>query len=102
MKVSTKWLKEYVALPPVDELARRLTMSGLEVEAVHRPGEGLAGVVVAQILESAQHPNADKLSVTQVDAGAAGKLQIVCGAKNYKVGDKVPLATAGTKLPNGA
>jgi len=102
MKVSTKWLAEYVALPPAEELARRLTMSGLEVEAVHRPGEALAGVVVAQILESAQHPNADKLSVTQVDAGAAGKLQIVCGAKNYKVGDKVPLATVGTKLPGGA
>src|SRR4051812_16605978 len=101
MKVSTKWLSEYVALPPLDELVRRLTMAGLEVEGVERPGAGLAGVVVAQIKESAPHPNADKLSVTKVDAGGKEPLQIVCGAKNYKVGDKVPLATAGTKLPNG-
>ena len=48
-----------------------------------------------------QHPNADKLSVTQVDVGRPEPLQVVCGAKNYKVGDKVPLATVGTKLPNG-
>ncbi|HEY8208173.1 MAG TPA: phenylalanine--tRNA ligase subunit beta, partial [Myxococcaceae bacterium] len=101
MKVSTKWLAEYVALPPLDELVRRLTMAGLEVEGVERPGAALAGVVVAQIKESAPHPNADKLSVTKVDAGGPEPLQIVCGAKNYKVGDKVPLATAGTKLPNG-
>ncbi|HZN95692.1 MAG TPA: phenylalanine--tRNA ligase subunit beta, partial [Myxococcales bacterium] len=101
MKVSLKWLSEYVALPPLEELVVRLTMAGLEVEGVERPGAALAGVVVAQIKESAPHPNADKLSVTKVDAGGAGLLQIVCGAKNYKVGDKVPLATAGTKLPNG-
>jgi len=101
MKVSTRWLSEYVALPPLEELVRRLTMAGLEVEAVDRPGAALAGVVVAQIQESAPHPNADKLSVTKVDAGGAAPLQIVCGAKNYKVGDKVPLATVGTKLPGG-
>jgi phenylalanyl-tRNA synthetase beta chain len=101
MKVSLSWLSDYVKLPAADALAKKLTFAGLEIEGVHRLGEGLAGVVVAQILESAQHPNADKLSVTKVDAGAKGTLQIVCGAKNYKVGDKVPLATVGTKLPNG-
>src|SRR4051812_46021752 len=101
MKVSLNWLSEYVALPATEELARKLTMAGLEVEGIEAPGKGLSGVVVAQILESKQHPNADKLSVTQVDAGKLGKLQIVCGAKNYKVGDKVPLATVGTSLPNG-
>ena len=99
MKVSTKWLSEYVALPPLEELVRRLTMAGLEVEGVERPGAALAGVVVAQIQESAPHPNADKLSVTKVDAGGGAPLQIVCGAKNYKVGDKVPLALPGAKLP---
>jgi phenylalanyl-tRNA synthetase beta chain len=102
VKISVKWLKEYVALPAtVEELSRRLTAVGLEIEGVERPGEGLRGVVVAQIKESVQHPNADKLSVTKVDRGGAELLQVVCGAKNFKVGDKVPLATVGTKLPNG-
>jgi phenylalanyl-tRNA synthetase beta chain len=102
VKISVKWLGEYVALPAsVDELSRRLTAVGLEIEGVERPGEGLRGVVVAQIKESVQHPNADKLSVTKVDRGGPELLQVVCGAKNFKVGDKVPLATVGTKLPNG-
>jgi len=102
VKISVKWLGEYVALPAsVEELSRRLTAVGLEIEGVERPGEGLRGVVVAQIKESVQHPNADKLSVTKVDRGGAELLQVVCGAKNFKVGDKVPLATVGTKLPNG-
>jgi phenylalanyl-tRNA synthetase beta chain len=102
MKISLKWLGEYVALPPtVEELARRLTMAGLEVEGISRPGDGLAGVVVAQVVAAEKHPNADKLSVTKVDRGDGQPLQVVCGAKNFKVGDKVPLATVGTKLPNG-
>ncbi|ATB39237.1 phenylalanine--tRNA ligase subunit beta [Cystobacter fuscus] len=102
MKISVKWLKDYVALPAaVEELARKLTAVGLEIEGLDRPGEALRGVVVAQIQESVQHPNADKLSVTKVDLGGPEKLQVVCGAKNFKVGDKVPLATLGTKLPNG-
>src|SRR4051812_33510740 len=102
MKVSLSWLSDYVGLPTsVDELAHRLTLGGLEVEGVERPGEALRGVVVGQIVHSEQHPNADKLSVTKIDAGQGAPLQVVCGAKNYKVGDKVPLATVGTKLPNG-
>lgn len=102
MRISLKWLKDYVALPAsVDELASRLTMAGLEIEGIERPAEALKGVVVARILESEKHPNADKLSVTKIDFGGVAPLQVVCGAKNYKVGDKVPLATVGTKLPNG-
>jgi phenylalanyl-tRNA synthetase beta chain len=101
MQISMKWLSDYVQCPPGEELARRLTMAGLEVEGFTRLGQGLDGVIVALIKESVQHPNADKLSVTQVDAGASGVMQVVCGAKNYQVGDKVPLATVGTKLPGG-
>lgn len=102
MKLSVKWLSEYApAQISPTELAHRLTMAGLEIEGITRTGEGLEGVVVAFIKESVQHPNADKLSVTKVDAGANGVLQVVCGAKNYKVGDKVPLATVGSKLPGG-
>ncbi len=102
MKISLKWLSDYVSFPgnPRD-LAHRLTMAGLEIEGMTRASEGLEGVVVALIKESNPHPNAEKLSITRVDAGGYGVLQLVCGAKNYKVGDKVPLATVGTKLPNG-
>jgi len=102
MKISTDWLSDYVELPPtVPMLARRLTLAGLEVESVDSPELRLRGVVVGRILESAQHPNADKLSVTRVEVGADAPLQIVCGAKNYKVGDRVPVATVGTVLPGG-
>ena len=102
MRISYKWLSEYVELPPVEELAKRLTAVGLEVEAVERVGEGLSGVVAARILASEKHPNAEKLSVTRVDAGLRESLQVVCGARNYEVGDVVPLATVGTTLPGGA
>lgn len=101
MKISLNWLADYVRLPDPKELAARLTLAGLEVEGVSRPGEGLEGVVVAQVKAAVPHPNADKLQVTQIDAGGPSPLQVVCGAKNFKVGDKVPLATVGTTLPNG-
>jgi phenylalanyl-tRNA synthetase beta chain len=101
MRISYQWLSEYVDLPPVEELARRLTAVGLEVEAVERRGGELSGVVAARIVASEKHPNAEKLSVTRVDRGEGEPLQVVCGAKNYAVGDVVPLATVGTVLPGG-
>ena len=69
MKVSLKWLSDYVKLPPTRPagLAQRLTLAGLEVEGIESPGAALDGVVVGQILESTQHPNADKLSVTKIE-----------------------------------
>ena len=81
------------------KLARRLTAVGLEVEAIERLGAGLAGVVAARVLASDKHPNAEKLSVTRVDAGQGEPLQIVCGARNYQVGDVVPLATGRRRAP---
>src|SRR5687767_5653997 len=99
MKISLNWLKRYVDFNwSPEELAERLTMLGLEVEGVQKKTGDFEGVVVAQILDSKQHPNADKLSVCKV-ADGTGERQIVCGAKNYKVGDKVPLALPGCTLP---
>jgi phenylalanyl-tRNA synthetase beta chain len=100
MKVSLKWLREFVECPPeTAAISELLTMAGIEVEGVHVQGVSAQKVVVAQILESERHPNADRLSVCKVDDGSGSLLQIVCGAKNYQVGDKVPLAQAGAVLP---
>jgi phenylalanyl-tRNA synthetase beta chain len=102
MKFSVNWLREFVELPAdVDELADVLTMAGVEIEAIEKRGADFENVVVAQIRESKQHPNADRLSVCVVDDGSGTARQIVCGAKNYNVCDKVPLALPGTRLPNG-
>lgn len=101
MRISLNWLKAYVdvALSP-EELARRLTLAGLEVSGVERLGEGIGDVVVAQILEKGPHPNADRLSLCRVTDGAAVH-DIVCGATNMGAGDKVALARVGVKLPGG-
>lgn len=100
MKVSLNWLRDYVEVPAsVPKLADLLTRAGVEVEGVQTLGVAIPKVVVAQILESSQHPNADRLSVCRVDDGSGLPRQIVCGAKNYKVGDKVPLALPGAVLP---
>jgi len=99
MKFSVNWLREFVELPSsVDELADLLTMAGIEIEGIEKRGANFDKVVVAQIKASEQHPNADRLSVCQVDDGSGETRQIVCGAKNYKVGDKVPLALPGAVL----
>ncbi len=100
MKFSLNWLREFVDLPPsVDALAELLTLAGVEIEGIEKRGADFEKVVVAQIKESKQHPNADRLSVCVVDDGSGTPRQIVCGAKNYKVGDKVPLALPGAELP---
>ena len=99
--VSYTWLKELVPITiSPEELAHRLTMAGLEVAGITRIGDDLENVVVAQIEELSPHPNADRLSLCQVNDGTK-MLSIVCGASNMKAGDKVALAPIGTKLPNG-
>jgi phenylalanyl-tRNA synthetase beta chain len=99
MKFSVNWLREFVELPKsIDELAELLTLAGTEIESIEKRGANFDNVVVAQIKASAQHPNADRLSVCQVDDGSGQPRQIVCGAKNYKVSDKVPLALPGAVL----
>ncbi|MFV0416370.1 MAG: phenylalanine--tRNA ligase subunit beta [Chthoniobacterales bacterium] len=100
MLVSLEWLKEYIDLDcSLEEIVERLTRAGLSVEDVQQTGGDIPGVVVAKILESEAHPNADRLSVCLVEDGSGEPRQIVCGAKNYKVGDKVPLALPGAVLP---
>ncbi|GMV91550.1 MAG: phenylalanine--tRNA ligase beta subunit [Candidatus Hydrogenedentota bacterium] len=102
MRISYRWLKELVEfdLDP-EELARRLTLLGLEIESIERPGAEVREVWVGRILEIKPHPDADKLVVCQTDVGKDDPLQIVCGAKNMKVGDLVPTAVVGATLPGG-
>ena len=100
MKISLSWLRDYLRTEkPAAEIARILTDAGLEVGAIESTGVAIPKVVAARILESVQHPNADRLSVCKVDDGSGTPRQIVCGAKNYKVGDTVPLALPGAVMP---
>ncbi len=102
MKISYRWLKDFLHTEKdVEELGRILTDIGLEVEKIYdyQPVKtDLKGVVVGKVLEVKKHPAADRLSVTKVDIGAGEPLQIVCGAPNVAEGQKVPVATIGTKL----
>lgn len=99
MKVPLSWLKEFC---PVDltaeEIAVTLTEHGVEVEQVIRPWERLAGVVVAEVLDVRDHPNADKLCLATVDAGE-GERNVVVGVRNMRPGDLVPYAPPGATLP---
>jgi phenylalanyl-tRNA synthetase beta chain len=99
MKVTLNWLKQYVDFNwSPEELAERLTMLGLEVEGQQQLGGEFDGIVVAQVVTKDKHPNADKLTLCRVQDGQ-GERQIVCGATNFKPGDKVPLILPGATLP---
>jgi phenylalanyl-tRNA synthetase beta chain len=102
MQFPESWLRSFCN-PPLNtqELADLLTMSGMEVEELRPVAPPFHGIVVAEILEAEQHPNADKLRVCKVNAGGPEPLQIVCGAPNARAGIKVPLATVGAELPPG-
>ncbi|MEY2918968.1 MAG: hypothetical protein RL261_273 [Pseudomonadota bacterium] len=102
MRISLQWLSEWIGgpLPAPKDLAARLTMAGLEIEGMEAAAPPLPGVIVGEIVERMKHPNADTLSVCQVNTGAE-IVQIVCGAPNARVGLKAPLAMVGAKLPGG-
>ena len=101
MLVSLKWLKDYVDVDlTAAELADALTMAGLEVDEIKQIKPAFTGVVAAEILSVKPHPSADKLSLCEVTDGSQ-TYPIVCGAKNIKAGDIVPLAKVGATIPGG-
>ncbi|HEV2758199.1 MAG TPA: phenylalanine--tRNA ligase subunit beta [Acidimicrobiales bacterium] len=102
MRVPLSWLRDFAPISgdPAD-LAAALSGLGLVVEGVETFGEGLGDVIVARVLATRAHPNADKVQVVDVDAGDGADLQIVCGAFNFAAGDLVPLAPVGARLPGG-
>jgi phenylalanyl-tRNA synthetase beta chain len=105
MRIPLSWLRDFVDIPwSAKELGSRLTMSGFELEALETAAPKFAGVFVAEIVEAARHPQAEKLQVCKVRAhsskdGAGELLQIVCGAANARAGLKTALATVGAVLP---
>ncbi len=102
MLISERWLREWID-PPVDtqELCDQLTMAGLDIESVTPAAPAFSGVMVAEILEVAPHPAADKLRLCRVNSGQGAAVQIVCGAANARAGLRAPLAGVGAKLPDG-
>lgn len=103
MKFSENWLREWVNVPALttEDLTHQLTMLGLEVDGYEAVAPSFNQVVVGEIMEAAQHPNADRLRVCQVNVGQPELLTIVCGASNARAGIKVPVALSGAELPNG-
>ena len=101
MRVSLNWLKDYVDIDmSAEDLAERLTMSGLEVEALEPLGRALEEILVAKILSIRRHPDAERLFICDMDTGD-GEVPVVCGAPNLETGAIVPLALPGTQLPGG-
>src|SRR5215208_1219285 len=102
MQFPESWLREFCNPPlTTQELAETLTMGGMEVEELRPVAPPFTRIVVGEIKEASQHPNADRLRVCQVDAGQGALLNIVCGAPNARAGIKVPCALVGAELPAG-
>ncbi len=102
MNISTTWLREWISPKVSDEvLAEQLTMAGLEVEGITSVAPYFEKVVVGHVLSCEKHPDADKLSLCQIDVGESEMLQIICGAKNIRTDLKVIVAIVGAVLPNG-
>jgi phenylalanyl-tRNA synthetase beta chain len=101
MRVPLSWLADHVDVDvSAADLAERLTFAGVEVEAIDRVGEELAGILTARVLEVEQHPDADRLVLVRIDAGGEDRW-VVCGVRNFAPGDVVPWAAPGAKLPGG-
>lgn len=103
MLVSYQWLKQYIELADLtaQEVAEKLTRSGVEVDLVHSMNKGVKNIVVGKVLECSRHPEADKLSLCQVDIGEDEPVQIVCGAANVAKDQYVVVAKVGARLPGG-
>ena len=100
MLVSYKWLSQYVDLNGIspDELADKLSRTGLEVEGIDTPQEGLKKIVVGDVKECVPHPNSDHLSICQIDVGEEELYQIVCGAPNIVTNKKVIVAMPNSRI----
>ncbi len=102
MRVPLSWLREFTPIEAEPAgLVETFADLGLEVDGLEVLGEGLDGIVVAEVLETAPHPDADRIQLVQVDMGDGNALQVCCGAFNMVAGDLVPLATVGTTMPGG-
>jgi len=100
MRAPLSWIRDFTpAEASVDQLVAALNQLGLEVEAVEEPGRDVRGVVAARVLEVVAHPDADRLTLVDVDYGS-GQTRVVCGAHNVNAGDVVPLAPAGAQIPD--
>jgi phenylalanyl-tRNA synthetase beta chain len=99
MQVSYEWLNEFVDLKDIEpeDIAHRLTMSGLEVEEIETRKPKFTNIVTAKIVDIKNHPNADKLHLVDIDTGSFKKT-VVCGAQNIEVGQIIPYASVGSKV----
>ena len=101
MKLPISWLRMWTDVEAGPEvIAEALTTRGFYVEGIETHGRSYPGIVVARVIETSKHPNADKLRLCRVDSGH-GEVRVVCGAPNVAVDMVVPLATLGTVMPNG-
>ena len=103
MKLSYEWLNEYIDLSQItpQELGEKMSRTGIEVDSVSVPGEGLSGLIVGRALEVVDHPDSDHLHVVTVDVAGEESLQIVCGAPNIAKGQKIIVATHGARIAGG-
>lgn len=103
MLISLNWLNDYVDIKDisVEELRKKMSAAGLSVERQHTVGEGVEQIVIGEIVEKVKHPDSDHLWITKVNVGIKVLLQIVTGAQNIEVGQKVPVIQSGQSLPDG-